>query len=254
MKLMDILLEDKGDKVDKVPKTKPKEKPKSQGASPGVQQTVDKIANRFYQKPEEPKPQFSPNDNIPSLSQLAKDSGAEEPVPAASQQDPALADLPKFNDVDTPEWNHNPFGDPNVGDNVDFRTGLQKGVDAIGQGIKKGFNKLKGNPLTPEPQTQQPGQIPQAWSPDQSVQPQQQVPQEPDQQEPDMPKMASLAQKQAGRGLGGKHWKWKPGQKVDVGFIKDLTVLGVDQYGAKLQAKNGGIYRFIPHRGLRKIG
>lgn len=222
---------------------------------------ADRITNKFQDderekaKQREPLNQ-APNKSIPSLAQLAKDVPDEEKpeAPAISpQNDPALKGMPNFDHMAEPE--EEPFGDPTTGQN-DFRTttqkataaagqGLKKGAQAVGQGIKKGLASFTK------------GQVPQNWQKDQTP---------PDASTPEddaqgMPSMSSVAQQAAPKadekpstnGLQGKHWKWKPGEKVDIGFVKGLTVVKVDQYGAQLQSKNGAMYRFVPHRGLRKI-
>jgi hypothetical protein len=220
-----------------------------------IGKAADRITNKFQDNEREKakqRPPMStvPDKGIPSLAQLAKDAEPEEEpaTPTVSpQNDPALSGMPNFDHMAEPE--EEPFGDPTAGQN-DFRTAAQKAKDVVGQGIKKGLAAFKGG-----------NKVPANWEKDKT-------PAEPTTPEDDaqgMPSMAAVAQQaapaqatpeaepKATNGLQGKHWKWKPGQKVDVGFVKGLTVVKVDQYGAQLQAKNGAMYRFVPHRGLRKI-
>jgi hypothetical protein len=202
----------------------------------GIGKSADRIANRLTKQqptPEDPKSDPS----IPSLSQLAKDMGDEE------EPEDMFKDFPKFSageESGSEEWDQNPFGDPKTAkEPKDTRTGIEKGVDAlkkgaktVGQGIKKHAADMFKD--------KEPGEVPANWQPgSQDTQP----------VDKPMPTMKQTTK----NGLTGKHWQWKPGQQVDIGFIKDLTVQKVDQHGAVLKGKNGSTYRFIPHRGLRKI-
>lgn len=251
-----------GDPDFKDPEPKKAKEPEPEEEKPDPQaigKAADRMANKFYDKQKEKQaqapvsPTLEPNKSIPSLAQLAKDSEPEEEpqAPAISpQNDPALKGMPNFDHMEDPE--ENPFGDPHSGGPEDFRTTAQKGAAAAGQGLKKGAQAI-GQGIKKGLSSFQKGasqEVPKNWQKDQT-------PPQADDDAP-MPSMASVAQgqqpeKAATNGLQGKHWNWKPGQKVDIGFVKGLTVVKVDQYGAQLKAKNGGIYRFVPHRGLRKI-
>jgi hypothetical protein len=237
-------------------------------------QSADRITNKMYKRPE--KQEVEPSDKpIPSLAQLAKDAGEEEEPKPEDTEDPALAGLPKFDDTEPEE---NPFGDPHAGQPDDFRTGTQKGLDAFkkgakaagqaakkgaqvaGQGIKKNISKGAAAIASRLTKPAEPDAVPSNWQ-----QPSAPASAAPSEEEPEagedgpMPSVASVAKstdkpaEKSKNGLAGKHYQWKPGQQVDIGFVKDLTVLKVDQYGAQLKGKNGGVYRFVPHRGLRKI-
>ncbi len=245
-----------------------------------VAQSADRMANRMYKRPE--KQEVEPSDKpIPSLAQLAKDAEEEEPKPEDTE-DPALAGLPKFDDTEPEE---NPFGDPHAGQPDDFRTGTQKGLDAFkkgakavgkvagqvakkgaqaaGQGIKKGVSKGAAAIASRLTKPAEPDSVPSNWqqpSAPASAAPSEEEPEAGEEEDGPMPSVASVAKtatapaaEKPKNGLAGKHYQWKPGQQVDIGFVKDLTVLKVDQYGAQLKGKNGGVYRFVPHRGLRKI-
>lgn len=228
---------------------------------PPAAHAADRITNKMYDKnrPEQQKAtQSGANQSPPSLSQLAKDVDSDE-TQQGDQEDDTFKDFPKFNDADSEDWNQNPFGDPDAGQNTDTRTGFQKGASAVGKGLKAAGQKAGqlGKQLGQKAGQvgKQLGQkaaqkassffnkgdeVPSNWEPDS----------EPGKEDDSpMPSMSNVAK----QGLTGKHWQWKPGQKVDIGFVKDLEVVKTDQYGAQLKSKNGSMYRFIPHRGLRKI-
>jgi hypothetical protein len=215
-------------------------------------QAADRIANNMYQRPEQ-QPLKGADKPPPSLASLARDiDNDDEKDNETDKEDDLFKDFPTFNDEDSEEWNQNPFGDPDSGQNPDFRTGIQKGADAIGQGLKAASQKIgqTGKQLGKKigqkasDMFKKDKEVPQNWEPGQKSAT------EPDKADDSpMPSMSNVAK----QGLQGKHWQWKPGQKVDIGFVKDLEVMKTDQYGAQLKSKNGSIYRFIPHRGLRKI-
>lgn len=56
-----------------------------------------------------------------------------------------------------------------------------------------------------------------------------------------------------------KNKDWTIGAKVNIGFMKNLTVMSVEAIKDfmpdiyTLQASNGKMYEFIPHNGLRAL-
>ena len=212
-----------------------------------VAQAADRIANKFYKRADPPSSSGA-GDKVPSLSQLAKDVGSND----SKEDDSTFKDFPKFdkepeelpfgNPVTkeperdystTPLHNSNPY---NSGQKMTKPSLMQK----VGQGLKKGVSALgKGAQNI----SQKAKEVPSTWKkPNQPV--------TTNQSSEPMPSMASTA----AQGIADKTWRsWKPGSTKNIGFVRDLTVVDVDQYGARLKGKNGAIYRFVPHRGLRKI-
>lgn len=213
-----------------------------------------------------PMQKYQPNDDIPSLAQLAK--GAEEP------EDPALAGLPKFDQQ--PE--EDPFGNPDfqmpnqqAPDGSQFQTLPQRTASAvkktIGQAAAGAGNALrnfgKDRGAAPSPamaKTNNPaGQdamagLPPNWKTD----PEQDVEKEPatgtePKADDDMPTLRSLSKQRFGRDVfKDTSSKWRVGDIVRVGTQDGFKVQRKDPNGWVITRK-GQNYKFIPHGGLFKV-
>lgn len=225
---------------------------------------------QFFQKEIEPSYEPASNNSTPADKAAEKPIKAKknakvqppeepaqtsaEPVAPASPKPPPLPNIkkePTKDKTDKPANEPAKIEPPNPEKDKQQRKDAEK--LATPSSVPSLSTLAKGTDNNPEDETE-PDFNPQTTEPDT---------QSPKRDVGAMPSLAQLMQKKVAMGkkphIAGQITtskptdNWKVGDKINVGFVKDLEVMYKNKHGFVLKRANGVKYYFIPHKGLYKI-